>query len=96
MSEMQIVDQSLKNKEDINSVIDTNNEDSELNQLIKENLALTKEVASMVRHINKYVAWQRIFGWIKALFVVIPVIVGAIYLPPLFKDIYQQLMSILG
>lgn len=96
MSEMQIVDQSLNDEKIPDTIIEAKEGDSDLNQLIKENLALTREIAIMVRHINRYVAWQRIFAWVKVLFILIPVIVGAIYLPPLLNDAYKQLLSVLG
>jgi hypothetical protein len=61
--------------------------------LLQANLEMTKEIRAMVRHINTYVAWQRLFGWIKFLLILIPLIIGAIYLPPLLKDYYQQLLQ---
>lgn len=103
MSEMQIVDQSLGSDEPKNDgvVIIDNPDDElktednhELKELLRENLELTKEIRSMVNHINRYVAWQRIFGILKVLIILIPIILGVIYLPPLLKEPYKQLLSI--
>ena len=65
-----------------------------LKALLEENLAMTKEVRAMVRHINVYVAWQRIFGWLKLFLILIPVIIGIIYLPPIITDAYQSFMKL--
>lgn len=64
--------------------------------LLRENLEMSREIRAMVRHINNYVAWQRIFGWIKVLLIVIPLIIGVLYLPPLLKDIFSQYESLLN
>lgn len=100
---MQIVDQSLGSDEPNNdSAISSDipgdelktEDDHELKELLRENLELTKEVRSMVSHINRYVAWQRIFGFLKVLIIIIPIVLGVIYLPPLLKEPYKQLLSI--
>lgn len=68
----------------------------DLKDLLKENLAMTREIRAMVRHINVYVAWQRIFAWIKLFIIVIPIVIGVIYLPPIVADAYQSLMNIIS
>lgn len=67
----------------------------DLQALLQENLEMTKEIRVMVRQINVYVAWQRIFGWLKILLIVIPVILGIIYLPPIFSDAYHNLLQLI-
>lgn len=61
--------------------------------LLKANLEMTKDIRAMVKHINNYVAWQRVFGWIKFLLILIPLIIGVMYLPPLLQDYYQQMLG---
>lgn len=68
------------------------NED--LASLLRENLEMTKDIRAMVKHINHYVAWQRLFTWIKFLLILVPLIIGALYLPPLLREAYQQFLSI--
>ncbi len=86
--------QEDKQEEDsFNHLKDGNNE--KILILMKENLELTKEVKAMVYHINRYVAWQRIFGILKVLIVLIPITLGVIYLPPMIKELYQQIIPIL-
>ncbi|MCF7860123.1 hypothetical protein K9M09_00680 [Patescibacteria group bacterium] len=70
----------------------------DLRALLRENLEMTKEIRAMVRHINVYVAWQRIFGWLKVLLIVVSVaslVIGIIYLPPIFTNAYQNLLQLI-
>lgn len=68
----------------------------DLAALLRANLEMTKEIHAMVRHINSYVAWQRVFGWLKFLLLLIPLIIGVIYLPPLLREYYQQLVQLIA
>lgn len=68
----------------------------DLAALLRANLEMTKEIHAMVRHINSYVAWQRVFGWLKFLLLLIPLIIGVIYLPPLLRDYYQQMIQLMA
>jgi hypothetical protein len=67
-----------------------------IENLLKENLEMNQEIRFLVRQINTYVAWQRIFGWLKIFLILIPLIIGFIYLPPLFQGLYQQAISFMS
>ncbi len=84
----------LQTSVEVDDIQAENKED--LAALLRANLAMTKEIQAMVKHINTYVAWQRLFGWIKLILIIIPLIIGVIYLPPLIRDYYQQLLQTLG
>jgi hypothetical protein len=70
--------------------------DEELKKLLEENLKLTQEIHTMTKKINKFVIWSRIFGFLKILIIVVPIILGIIYLPPLLKDVFGQYKDLLG
>lgn len=70
--------------------------DQELKKLIKKNLELTKENHQMVKYIKKHIIFQQILGAIKILLIVVPLILGIIYLPPLIKDVFEEYRSLLG
>lgn len=70
--------------------------DQELKKLIKKNLELTREMHGMVKYIKKYIIFQQIFGVIKIFLIVVPIVLGIIYLPPLIKDAFGQYQSLLG
>ena len=70
--------------------------DEEIKKLLQKNLELNQRIYEMVKSIKSYIFWQRIFGVLKILIIVIPIIVGIIYLPPLFKQVINQYQSLLG
>lgn len=70
--------------------------DEYLKKLIEENLELTKEIHKMTKKVNRYMLWAQIFGFLKLLIIVIPIILAIMYLPPLLQGIFEQYKSILG
>jgi hypothetical protein len=87
-----------KKLDEINNqeIVENNSHMKRIEQLLKENLEMNQEMRSMIRHINTYVAWQRIFGWLKLLLILIPLVIGVIYLPPLFQNFYQQFIAMMS
>ncbi len=87
-----------KQVEEINNqdVAGNDNQMERIENLLKESLKMNQEMRWMIRRINTYVAWQRIFGWLKVLLILIPLIIGFIYLPPLFQDLYQRAISFMS
>jgi len=72
----------------------------ELHKLLQENLKISKELRKMTEKINRWVVWQRVTGVIKILIIIIPIVLGVIYLPPLVKksiqplqDVYQEFLG---
>ena len=70
--------------------------DQELKKLVKKNLELNKEMYDMVKYIKRFIIFQQIFGAIKILLIVVPLVLGIIYLPPLIKDTLKQYQSLIG
>ncbi len=74
---------------------------NDLEKLIKENLALNKEMKEMIIKIHRYVIIRRIIGLIKILFLVLLIFAAFIWLPPFlenivgkFNEIYSNITSI--
>lgn len=64
--------------------------------LVEKNIELTEEVLRLTKKINSFVVWERVFGVLKIFLIVIPIIWGIIYLPPLLEQafgIYRDLLS---
>ena len=59
--------------------------EDEIKKLLEKNLELTEEIYKMVKGIKKYIFWQKVFSFLKILIIVVPIIIGIIYLPPLLK-----------
>lgn len=71
-------------------------ESSHIKELLEKNLELTQEIFKMTKSIKSYIVWERVFGVIKLLLIVVPIILGVIYLPPLLKNVIGQYQSLLG
>ncbi len=74
-------------------------ENNKIEKLLEKNIEMTKEVYQMTKKINKFVFWQKIFQTINILIIVVPVVLGIIYLPPLLKGVvgqYQKVLEIDG
>ena len=68
----------------------------EIRELLEQNLELNEEIFKMVKSIKLYVIGQRVWFVIKLLIIAIPLTIGAIYLPPILKDVLTQYQSIIG
>jgi hypothetical protein len=68
----------------------------ELKSLIARNLRETEEVKQAVKKIQRYILWQQIFGWIKLIIIVVPIILAIIYAMPLFKQAIGAYQSLMG
>ena len=68
----------------------------ELKNLLEENLKLTQETNKMVRSIKHHIVLEQVLNIIKILVIVIPIVLGIIYLPTILKpylDQYNELMK---
>ncbi len=70
--------------------------EDEIKKLLEKNLELNQEIHKMVKSIRVYVIGQRIWFVIKMLFILVPVILGFIYLPPLVKDLMDKYHNLLN
>jgi hypothetical protein len=63
--------------------------------LTEQNAILSDEVRTLRKKIERYFLMSNIWTIVKIIFIVGPIIVAFIYLPPLFKDLiaeYQQVL----
>jgi len=80
--------------EDINKI--EINEDENVKLLLKKNLELNQEILKSVLFIKRQIIWQQVLWYIKFLIIMIPIILGIIYLPPLINDLLKQYQGILS
>ncbi len=72
-------------------------QDQETLNLMQENLRLTREIHTMTKKIRNYVIIQRVLSVLYFLLIVVPIILGIIYLPPLIRNLinpYQGLFNV--
>jgi hypothetical protein len=67
---------------------------NKIKELLKENLALNKEMKRMIVKINRYVMFRRILGFIKIFFIVLVIFAAFIWLPPFLQDFVGKLNEI--
>jgi hypothetical protein len=69
----------------------------ELKELLKKDIELSERILEMSEYIKNFVFWQKVFSVLKILLIVVPLVLGLIYLPPLIKkafEPYQELLNI--
>lgn len=64
-------------------------------EILKQNLEYTKASYALLEKIWRWVIWQRVFFILKILIILVPVIFGIIYLPPLIETVFKPLVSLL-
>lgn len=57
-----------------------------LEDLLRANLAKSEEVLELARQIKSHIRWQVAWSFIRLFIIIIPIILGFIYLPPLLKE----------
>ncbi|MEK7067376.1 MAG: hypothetical protein AAB956_00055 [Patescibacteria group bacterium] len=72
------------------------NDQQTLEDLMKENLELTKELQRQMRSVRHYLLWQKIVSIFYLIIIIGPIIIGIIYLPPLLKNVVAPYQELLG
>ncbi len=70
--------------------------DEEMQKMVEENLALTKEVRAIVAKTDNYIKWLRISDVLKILLIVLPLIAAWVYLPDILQSFTTGYGDILG
>ena len=70
-----------------------------LERLLKENIELNEKIYESCQKTEKYIHFIRAFGIVKFILVVIPIVIGVLYVVPLlgsFFDMYKDLFTSAG
>ncbi|MBL7058200.1 hypothetical protein ISS03_02575 [Patescibacteria group bacterium] len=77
--------------------------EDELKKLIKENTKLTKHIHTLLEEVNnttkkirRFTIISEIMSLIKMVIIMIPVIIGILYLPPILKKYISEYQEIFG
>ncbi len=70
--------------------------DEEIKKLLEKNLKLNEEILERLKKVHHFVIWQRIFGLVKILLIVVPLILGFIYLPGILKNAIEPYKELLN
>ncbi len=75
---------------------ENSNNESELKALIQKNIALSEEIAENLSHVRRFIKWQNIWATVRLLVIVIPLVIGFFYLPPLIREYLGNYSSLLN
>lgn len=70
--------------------------DQELKELLEKNLEYNKAIYEQVEKTRKYIFWGRVVEAVKLTIIVVPIILGILYLPPLIKSFFSFYQGLLG
>jgi len=65
----------------------------EHNQLLRRNLEVSQEVLEKIEAIKVYIKWQKIWSTVRMLIIVIPIVVGFLYLPDFIKNYINYILQ---
>lgn len=66
----------------------------ELKVLVSESLKKSEETLQKVAWIKSYLKWQQVMSYVKIFLIIVPIILGLMYLPPLLKNYIDQFSSL--
>ena len=70
--------------------------EQDIQKLLHENLEYNKKIYEVCLKTKRYIFWSQIFGIVKVLVFVVPLVIAIIYAIPLLKEAlatYNQLMT---
>lgn len=70
--------------------------EEEIKRLLLQNLAKTSALEAEIKKIRHYQIWQQIFGVIKVVVIVVPVVLAVLYAIPLFKQALATYQGLIG
>ncbi len=62
--------------------------EEQLKKLMQENVEYSKEIYRLSLQVKRYIFWGRIMSAIQLLFILVPIILGLVFLPPLIGDFF--------
>ncbi len=84
---------SIKNQESNSSSGGIEQQLAELKKLTEKNTKTLEQLEKRVGSIRGWVITQRIWFFVKIAIIIIPIILGVVYLPPLFDEYRQQVQN---
>ena len=72
------------------------NNNKDIRELLEENQQLLKLILHQTLKTRKYIFWGRTISLLYIVFLVAPIVVAIIYLPPLFEKVISPYQELLG
>jgi len=68
----------------------------DIKKLLEQNIKLTEKVLKLSKKNHGILKWQYFFGFLKLVLIVVPLVLGIIYLPPFLDKIINSYQDFLG
>ncbi len=69
--------------------------DQEIKDLLNQNLAVSQEILKVTKYLKRRAQMETVWTIVKILLIVVPLIIGIIYLPPILKGALSSYGSIM-
>jgi len=70
--------------------------ESGLRELIEKNIKWSQVVYEQNRRISRRLAMMVVGNYLRLLLIIVPIILGIIYLPPIFEEFFSQYQQLFG
>jgi len=67
-----------------------------LTDLLKKNIAWSEAIYKQNVSIQKHLRWMTAMGYVRVLILLVPLVLGIIYLPPLLSAAWDQYQAVIG
>ena len=74
----------------------TLNQEDKIIQLLNENLRVSRQILELSRKTQRWIFWQKVKAIVYFILIVVPLILAAIYLPPILRQALEQYQELLG
>jgi uncharacterized membrane protein len=72
------------------------NSNEKIIALLEKQQALLEVIEKQNKKIGRHIFWMAVGDYVRILLVIVPLILAAIFLPPLLKDVTKQYQELLG
>jgi hypothetical protein len=70
--------------------------DEDIKKLLEQNLELNQKIYKICRKLNNYMIWSQIYGFLKIIIIVVPLILAYFYLAPYLTSALKQYTELMG
>ncbi|MFH1790349.1 MAG: hypothetical protein ABH832_04765 [bacterium] len=64
-------------------------EEPSIRELLEKNLKWSQIIYEQNRKINRKMLWSAIFGWLRLIIILAPIILAVLFLPPILKELWN-------
>ncbi|MBI5466028.1 MAG: hypothetical protein HY974_01915 [Candidatus Kerfeldbacteria bacterium] len=68
----------------------------DVKSLLEENLKYAKEIYTSTEKTRRYILWGQVFGFLKIIIILVPLVLGFLYLQPYLKSALGMYSSLFG